>query len=159
MEVNLGGRTAVITGASKGIGLAIARRFSAACAEVAIIARGQEALDDAVKTIRASSRARVAAVQADVALAADLRRVYDEAMRLFGKIDIVVNNAGTSRTGAFEAITDEVWREGFDEKKYSAVPGTRPGWAPVKGHRWGRATNTPTITGTAPRPRTPAPAT
>jgi 3-oxoacyl-[acyl-carrier protein] reductase len=78
MEVNLGGRTAVITGASKGIGLAIARRFAAAGAEVAIIARGREALDDAVKTIRASSQARVAAVQADVALAADLRRAYEK---------------------------------------------------------------------------------
>ena len=57
MEVNLAGRTAVITGASKGIGLAIAKRFAGAGAEVAIIARGREALDDAVKTIRASSRA------------------------------------------------------------------------------------------------------
>src|SRR5205823_11355895 len=57
MEVNLVGRTAVITGASKGIGLAIAKRFAGAGAEVAIIARGREALDDAVKTIRASSRA------------------------------------------------------------------------------------------------------
>src|SRR5262249_60753538 len=125
MEVNLGGRTAVITGASKGIGLAIARRFSATGAEVAIIARGREALDDAVKTIRASSRARVAAVQADVALAADLRRAYDEAMRLFGKIDIVVNNAGTSRTGAFEAITDEVWRGGLRAEIIHASPDRR----------------------------------
>src|SRR5919198_4002936 len=110
MDVNLAGRTAIITGASKGIGLAVATRFAASGAEVAIIARGGEALDHAVKIIGTSGRARVAAIQADVALAADLRRAYDAAMTQFGKIDIVVNNAGTSRTGAFEEITDEVWR-------------------------------------------------
>src|SRR5438034_8191676 len=151
MEVNLAGRTAVITGASKGIGLAIAKRFAGAGAEVAIIARGREALDDAVKTIRASSRARVAAVQANVALAADLQRAYDEAIRLFGKIDIVVNNAGTSRTGAFEEITDEVWREDFDQKLFAAIRLTRLVWPQMKERRWGRILNTLNIGAKAPR--------
>src|SRR5262245_28615398 len=67
---------------------------------------------------RRGGGARVAAIQADVAVAADLRRAYDEAMTQFGKIDIVVNNAGTSRTGAFQEITDEVWREDFDQKLF-----------------------------------------
>src|SRR5204862_393562 len=80
---------------------------------------------------------RVAAVQANVALAADLQRAYDEAIRLFGKIDIVVNNAGTSRTGAFEEITDEVWREDFDEKLFAAIRLTRLVWAQMKERRWG----------------------
>src|SRR5690349_11288025 len=128
MHVDLAGRTAVITGASKGIGLAIATRFAASGAEVALIARGRQALDHAVKTITASSRARVAAVQADVAVAADLQRTYDEVMQTFGKIDIVVNNAGTSRTGAFEDITDEIWRQDFDEKLFAAIRLTRLVW-------------------------------
>jgi 3-oxoacyl-[acyl-carrier protein] reductase len=51
MDVSLAGRTAVITGGSKGIGLAIATRFAASGADVAIVARGREALDDAVKTV------------------------------------------------------------------------------------------------------------
>src|SRR5262249_35240787 len=102
MDVNLAGRTAVITGGSKGIGLAVATRFAACGAEVAIIARGRQALDAAVKVIAQSGGARVAAAQADVAITAELRRAYDEVMAQFGKIDIVVNNAGTSRTGAFE---------------------------------------------------------
>jgi len=72
MDVNLAGRTAIITGASKGIGLAVATRFAASGAEVAIIARGREALDNAVKIIAESGRARVAAIQADVAGAAAL---------------------------------------------------------------------------------------
>src|SRR5262245_66664363 len=95
MDVSLAGRTAVITGGSKGIGLAIATRFAASGADVAIIARGREALDDAVKAIRANGRG-VVGIQGDVALAADVKRAYDEAMKALGKIDILVNNAGTS---------------------------------------------------------------
>ena len=153
MDVNLAGRRALITGGSKGIGFAIARRFAASGAEVAIVARGREALDDAVKAIRASSQARVAAVQGDVAIAADLRRIYDEAMALFGKIDILVNNAGTSRTGAFEEITDQVWREDFDEKLFAAIRLTRLVWPQMKERRWGRVINTLNIGAKAPRPR------
>ncbi len=153
MDVNLAGRTAIITGASKGIGLAVATRFAASGAEVAIIARGREALDNAVKIIAESGRARVAAIQADVAVAADLRRAYDEAMTQFGKIDIVVNNAGTSRTGAFEEITDEVWREDFDQKLFAANRLTRLVWPQMKERRWGRVVNTLNIGAKAPRPR------
>ena len=72
MHVDLAGRTAVITGGSKGIGLAVASRFADSGAEVAIVARGRSALDDAVKTIGMSGGARVAAIQADVAVAADV---------------------------------------------------------------------------------------
>jgi 3-oxoacyl-[acyl-carrier protein] reductase len=153
MDVSLAGRTAVITGASKGIGLAIATRFAASGAEVAIVARGREALDEAVKTIGANGRARVAAVQGDVAIPADIQRAYDEAMKRFGKIDIVVNNAGTSRTGAFEEITDEVWREDFDQKLFAAIRLTRLVWPQMKERRWGRVINTLNIGAKAPRPR------
>jgi NAD(P)-dependent dehydrogenase (short-subunit alcohol dehydrogenase family) len=153
MDVNLAGRTAIITGASKGIGLAVATRFAASGAEVAIIARGREALDNAVKIIAESGRSRVAAIQADVAVAADLRRAYDKAMTQFGKIDIVVNNAGTSRTGAFEEITDEVWREDFDQKLFAAIRLTRLVWPQLKERRWGRVINTLNIGAKAPRPR------
>jgi 3-oxoacyl-[acyl-carrier protein] reductase len=153
MDINLAGRTAIITGASKGIGLAVATRFAASGAEVAIIARGRDALDNAVKIIAKSGRPRIAAIQADVAAAADLRRAYDEAMTQFGKIDIVVNNAGTSRTGAFQEITDEVWREDFDQKLFAAIRLTRLVWPQMKERRWGRVINTLNIGAKAPRPR------
>ena len=153
MDISLAGRTAVITGASKGIGLAIASRFAASGADVAIVARGREALDAAVKTIAASGRGRVVAVQGDVAIAGDIARVYDEAMTAFGKIDIVVNNAGTSRTGAFEEITDEIWREDFDQKLFAAIRLTRLVWPQMKERRWGRVINTLNIGAKAPRAR------
>jgi 3-oxoacyl-[acyl-carrier protein] reductase len=152
MDVSLAGRTAVITGASKGIGLAIATRFAASGAEVAIVARGSEALDEAVETIGANGRARVAAVQGDVAIPADIQRAYDEAMKLFGKIDIIVNNAGESRTAAFEKVTEEMWRTDFDQKLFAAIRLTRLVWPQMKERRWGRILNTLNIGAKAPRP-------
>ena len=98
MDISLAGRTAVVTGGSKGIGFAIATRFAASGADVAIVARGREALDAAVKAIGSSARGKVVGIQGDVAVAADVRRAYDEAMQALGRIDIVVNNAGTSNT-------------------------------------------------------------
>jgi 3-oxoacyl-[acyl-carrier protein] reductase len=153
MEVSLVGRTAVITGGSKGIGLAIAKRFAASGADVAIIARGRGALDDAVKSIGAGAKGRVAAIAGDVGIAADIKRAYDEAMAALGKIDIVVNNAGTSRTGAFEEITDEVWRDDFDQKLFAAIRLTRLVWPQMKARRWGRVINTLNINAKAPRAR------
>src|ERR1700681_2080383 len=110
VEISLAGRCAVITGGSKGIGLAVATRFAASGADVAIVARGRVALDLAVKTIGATARGRVVAVQGDVAVVADIQRTYDAAMAAFGKIDILVNNAGVSRNAPFEQVTDEIWR-------------------------------------------------
>ncbi len=151
MEISLTGRAAIVTGASKGIGLAIATRFAASGADVAIAARGPEALDEAVATLGSRGGGRVIGIQGDVAVAADVRRVYEGAMHAFGKVDIVVNNAGTSRTGAFDAITDEVWREDFDQKLFAAIRLTRLVWPQLKARRWGRIINVLNIGAKAPR--------
>jgi NAD(P)-dependent dehydrogenase (short-subunit alcohol dehydrogenase family) len=99
MNIDLSGRAAIVTGGSKGIGLGVATRFAASGADVAIVARGAESLEAAVKAIKATAKGRVVGVQGDVAKAADIQRAYDEVMKAFGKVDILVNNAGTSRTG------------------------------------------------------------
>src|ERR1700758_443339 len=97
MEINLSGRAAIVTGGSKGIGFAVATRFAASGAEVAIVARNAEPLEEAVASIRKSAQAHVIGVAADVSKAGDIQRAYDEAMKEFNKVDIIVNNAGTSR--------------------------------------------------------------
>jgi NAD(P)-dependent dehydrogenase (short-subunit alcohol dehydrogenase family) len=83
-------------------------------------------------------------------------------MTAFGKIDIIVNNAGTSRTGAFEDITDEIWRDDFDQKLFAAIRLTRLVWPQMKERRWGRVINTLNIGAKARaraalRPRSRAP--
>ena len=154
MKISLDGRAALVTGGSKGIGLAVATRFAESGADVAIIARGREALDRAAKTIGSTARGRVIAVAGDVAVAGDIARLYDEAMRAFGKVDIAVNNAGTSRNGAFEAIADEVWQQDFDQKLFAAIRLTRLVWPQMKERRWGRIINVLNIGAKAPRPKT-----
>jgi 3-oxoacyl-[acyl-carrier protein] reductase len=151
MDISLAGRAAVITGGSKGIGLAIATRFAASGADVAIVARGREALDQAVKTIGATARGRVVTAQGDVANPADVRRSYDEIMQALGKVDIVVNNAGTSNTSPFEKLTDEVLQQDFDQKLFAAIRFTRLVWPQMKERRWGRIINVLNIGAKAPR--------
>src|SRR3954453_12036764 len=99
MDISLRGRSALITGGSKGIGLAIATRFAQSGADVAIVARGRDALDAAVRDVQGNANAQVVGVQGDVGAVADVTLAYEEAMGALGKIDILVNNAGTSRAG------------------------------------------------------------
>src|ERR1700685_1460001 len=108
MEISLSGRTAIVTGGSKGIGFAVATRFAASAANVAIVARTGEALKEAVAAIRKSSPTGVIGVQADVSKPADVQRAYDEVMKAFDKVDIIVNNAGTARAMPFDKITCEI---------------------------------------------------
>jgi NAD(P)-dependent dehydrogenase (short-subunit alcohol dehydrogenase family) len=152
MQISLAGRSAIITGGSKGLGLAVARQFAASGADVAIVARGREALDRAVKDVGAQARGRVVGAQADVAVAAELKNAYDAVMKALGKVDILVNNAGTSRNGSFEALTDEILQGDLDQKLFAAVRMTRLVWPQMKERRWGRIINVLNIGAKAPRP-------
>jgi 3-oxoacyl-[acyl-carrier protein] reductase len=152
MDISLSGRSAIVTGGSKGIGLAVATRFAGSGADVAIVARGREALDAAVSAIKASAQTRVVGVQADVGVEADIQRAYDEAMKAFGKIDIVVNNAGTSRAAAFEKLTDEILRLDLEQKLFAAIRLIRLAAPQMKERRWGRIINVLNIGAKAPRP-------
>ncbi len=152
MQINLDGRVAIVTGGSKGLGLAVATRFAASGADVAILARGRQALDEAEQTIIETARGRIAAITCDVSGADDIRRGYDAVMAAFGRVDILVNNAGTSRTGAFADITDAVWQEDFDLKLFAAIRLTRLVWPQMTERRWGRVINVLNIGAKAPRP-------
>jgi NAD(P)-dependent dehydrogenase (short-subunit alcohol dehydrogenase family) len=151
MEITLAGKTALVTGGSKGIGLAIATRFAASGASVAILARGREALAQAEKSLAAQARGHIVAVAADVSNADDVARAYDEVARALGRIDIVVNNAGASATAPFESITDQAWQQDFDLKLFAAIRLTRLAWPQMKARRWGRIINVLNIGAKAPR--------
>ena len=151
MDISLSGRSAIVTGGSKGLGYAIAMEFARSGADVAIAARGREALDQAVKDVRAVAKGKVIGLTGDVGVPADIKKIYDEAVRAFGKIDIVVNNAGTSRNAKFEDITDEVWREDIDQKVFAAIRLTRLAWPAMKERKWGRVINVLNIGSKAPR--------
>src|SRR4051812_33771107 len=121
MQISLTGKTALITGGSKGIGLAIARRFIASGANGAVVARGKDALGAAEKTLREAGSGQMLAISADVAKTEDVRKAYERAETGLGKIDILINNAGTSQRGPFQDISDEVWQQDLDLKLFAAI--------------------------------------
>jgi NAD(P)-dependent dehydrogenase (short-subunit alcohol dehydrogenase family) len=141
MEITLAGRSAIVTGGSKGLGFAVATRFAQSGADVAILARGRDALDEAVNTIKAQAKGKVIGIQAEVGLAADLERAYGDAMKAFGKVDILVNNAGVSRAMTFDKLTDDILRDDLEQKLFAAVRLIRLASPQMKERRWGRIIN------------------
>jgi NAD(P)-dependent dehydrogenase (short-subunit alcohol dehydrogenase family) len=152
MELTMNGRSAIVTGGSKGIGFAIAGSFASSGADVAIVARGQESLDAAVAEIRKTAKGKVAGIAADVGTAAGAQKAYDGAVAALGKVDIVVNNAGTSATGPFEKLTDELMQADLDLKLFAAIRLSRLAWPGMKERKWGRIINILNVGAKAPRP-------
>jgi len=113
-EQRLAGQVAIVTGSSRGIGLAIARRFAAEGAAVIInyVAREPEAAA-AVRTIE-DAGGRAFAVQADVSQAGDVERLVRESREHFGRVDILVNNAGVMVTKGVLETTEDDWDRTID---------------------------------------------
>jgi 3-oxoacyl-[acyl-carrier protein] reductase len=149
MEVTMKDRVAVVTGGSKGIGLAVARRFAGSGAKVAILARGAQDLKAARQQFT-KDRLEVHDYVCDVAKAADISTAYDKIVKDLGRIDILVNNAGTSRAMAFETVTDEVWQEDLDLKLFAAIRLSRLVWPGMKARKWGRIINVLNVGAKAP---------
>lgn len=149
MDLGLKGKTVLITGASKGIGRAIAEEFAAEGANLSICARGIEDLEKAAANLR-SEGTSVMAVQADVTNLEDVQKVIDDTIKEFGGIDILVNNAGDAWIGHTIDTTDEEWRQCMEVNLYSAVRFTR-GVAPhMRTRGGGRIINISTISGHTP---------
>lgn len=150
MDVSLTGRGALITGGSKGLGLAMAKLFAASGADIVILARDAAGLEAARKEIAQGANVKVGAISCDVTKPDDIKRAYDGAMAQLGKIDIVVNNAGKAAGGAFEAIGDQAWQDDLDLKLFAAIRLTRLVWPQMKERRWGRVINVLAIAAKAP---------
>jgi NAD(P)-dependent dehydrogenase (short-subunit alcohol dehydrogenase family) len=152
MEIKLTGRKALITGGSKGIGLAIARTFAEAGADVAIMARGQAALDEAAVAIGMRQGQQVVALSCDVRRAEDIKAGFARVTAAFGHVDILVNNAGTSQAHPFETVTDADWQDDIDLKLFAAIRLIRLAWPGMKERRFGRIINVLNVGAKAPRP-------
>jgi 3-oxoacyl-[acyl-carrier protein] reductase len=152
MDIKLTGRKALVTGGSKGIGLAIARTFAEAGADVAIMGRGQAALDEAVPAIGARGGQQVLALCCDVRRPDEINAGYTRLKAAFGHVDILVNNAGTSQAHAFETVTDADWQDDIDLKLFAAIRLIRLAWPGMKERNWGRVINVLNIGAKAPRP-------
>lgn len=141
MKLSMDGRKALITGGSLGIGRGIAKRFVEAGANVAIIARRQDVLDEAKTDIEQCGSGKVVTIAADVATAEGCASAFAEAEKALGQIDVLVNNAGSSARGPFPDITDEDWQADIDLKLFGAIRLTRLAFPKMKSRKWGRIIN------------------
>jgi 3-oxoacyl-[acyl-carrier protein] reductase len=119
MTPSLAGKTAVITGGSKGIGLATARLFARAGARVLIAARRADALAEAVADVERTEGVTMATVPADLTVLADIDRLVATAMAQLGRIDVLVNNVGTGMYKPFLEVTEDDLRHGMEINFFS----------------------------------------
>lgn len=122
MDLGLKGKVVAITGGSEGIGRATAMRFAMEGANVAILARRDEPLAKAAKDIEALG-ATVLAVKGDATT--DMTRFIDETVRKFGRVDVLVNNAGGSGQNPFDKVDDKTWRADVEVKLFAPIEGVR----------------------------------
>ncbi|WLE61534.1 SDR family oxidoreductase [Burkholderia plantarii] len=126
IQIDLSGQVAVVTGGTSGIGLAAARLFLQAGASVAICGRDAGRLAGAEQALRdAFPAARLLAARCDVLDAADVARLAEAVGTAFGRVDMLVNNAGQGRVSTFADTSDEAWREELDLKYFSIIRPTR----------------------------------
>jgi len=131
MEKRLSGKTAIVTGASRGIGRAIAARLAGEGARVLLCARDGNLMEHAVKEIERSG-GLAAYVAVDLREMDAGRRIVDFTLAKFGQIDIVINDAGATKRGNFLELTDEDWADGFALKFFGAMRLTRSAWPHLK---------------------------
>ena len=146
MDLGLKNRVAIVGGASKGIGRAAAMMLAHEGARVVIAARGLEALTHAASAIRDATGADVLPVQCDMASESDIKALVARTVDEFGRIDIVVNNAGGPPPGRFDAHDDAAWQQAFALNLMSVVRLTREALPHLRQSDQGRIIN---ITSTA----------
>jgi len=127
MDLALTDKVAIVTGSSRGIGLASARALVLEGCRVCICARGAERLADAALEVEASAKRPnlVLAVQADVSTPEGVALVIDRAVETFGGLDVLVNNVGRASGTDILDTTDAEWRAAFDETLFPAIRASR----------------------------------
>jgi 3-oxoacyl-[acyl-carrier protein] reductase len=127
MDLGLTDNVAVVTGSSRGLGLASARSLVAESCRVVLCARGEETLAEAALEVEAAARRpnMVATVQADVSTLAGIELVIARAVETFGGLDILVNNVGRAAGSDLLGTTDAEWQAAFDETLFPAIRASR----------------------------------
>lgn len=145
MDLGLHGKVALVTAASKGLGRAIAEELAVEGAIVGMCARGEAALTGARDAIASRTGATVHAVVADVSQSDGVDRATTVMLDRFGRVDVLVTNAGGPPAGPFEAHDWAVWQRAVDLTLRSAVELTRAVLPGMRERRWGRILNVTSI--------------
>jgi len=144
---DLSGRVALVTGGSKGLGLAMARTLVEAGADVVISSRHENELRPALDEILKGTGRKGRIVVADMTKRADVARLAKTAVEQLGRVDILVNNAGSNKPQAIDQITDEAWDEIVELNLNSVMALTRALVPQMKERRWGRVIHISSVMG------------
>jgi len=145
MDLGLKNKVALVAASSQGLGRAVAEELAAEGASLVLCARDSRTLAETAASIAEKTNAHVLAVPADVTVAEDIKRLVDAGNERFGRIDILVTNAGGPPAGRFEQLTHEQWENAIRLTLLSAVELTRQVLPGMKGRRWGRIINITSI--------------
>jgi 3-oxoacyl-[acyl-carrier protein] reductase len=145
-RVDLGGQVALVTGASRGIGRAIAVRLAECGAAVAGVARTVEGLEATLAAIREAG-GTAEGFAGSVADAADVNRIVEQVEAKFGKVHVLVNNAGITRDGLMLRMEDQAWDEVIDTNLKGTFLFCRAVGAMMMRQRYGRMINITSISG------------
>jgi 3-oxoacyl-[acyl-carrier protein] reductase len=125
MDLNLKGKTAMVGGASKGLGFAVARALALEGAQVSVASRGRDAISAAAALIQKETGVRVLAHAADLSDADAIARWHKETVETFGGVDLLFTNTGGPPAGAALTFDDQAWRTGFELLVLSAIRAVR----------------------------------
>src|ERR1044071_2263847 len=125
MDLGLKGKVVAVAGASQGMGKATALSFAREGANVSICARGEAALKEAAEAIRKETGGDVLSMVADMSNADDIRRFVNTSAEHFGRLDVIVNNAGGPPPGEFMKFTDDDWQSAYNLSLMSTMRMTR----------------------------------
>lgn len=145
-KVDLSGQVALVTGASRGIGKAIALRLASCGASIAAVARSLEGLEATLRAVREAG-GTAEGYAANVAESADVSRVVEAVEAKFGKIQVLVNNAGVTRDGLFLRMEDDAWQEVIDTNLKGTFLFSRAVGAIMMRARYGRIINISSVSG------------
>ncbi|WP_431282289.1 SDR family oxidoreductase [Humitalea sp. 24SJ18S-53] len=151
MKLGLEGRTALVTGASLGIGLAIARELAGEGVTIAMVARDATRLASAAAAITAETGARTIPMACDLTDPAQRDATAQRALETLGPIDILVNNAGATPMGRIADATDAGWQKSLGLKLLGYAGMARILTPPMRQRRWGRVVNIIGRSGHQPR--------
>ncbi len=149
MDLGLNGRVCAVTGASDGIGRETARRLCAEGAAVLLVGRGEERLDSAVAECE-SEPGQAAALVLDVTDPDAGARILAAAKEHFGRLDVLVNNAGTARRRNLEDVPDEDWLAALELNVMAPLRAMRAVIPPMARRGWGRVVNVSSSAGKRP---------
>jgi 3-oxoacyl-[acyl-carrier protein] reductase len=145
MDLGLRGKVAIVAAASKGLGRAVAYELAIEGAKLVICARGADTLQAAKDAITRASKGDVRAVVADLSTTDGIERVARAALDEYGRVDVLVNNAGGPPAGPFENHAWPEWQTAVDLTLRSAVELTRLVLPGMRERRWGRVINVTSI--------------